>query len=391
MILLDKNSNIAIILAGIISIIIGVGVARFSFTSLLPLMLENSINIKFAGFLASLNYIGYLIGALFAIFIKDIQSKIKFFRVGLFISILSTLVLGLTSNEIVWILSRFLAGFGTAMILVVCSSIVMSKLNLEDKTKTMGIYFSGVGFSIVITDLIIKTININQNLWQSSWLILAIFGLICSIYPIYILNIDKKIDTQIVKHKIEKSMFSTFILILTFAYFCEGIGFVVQATFLPDIINRIEGLEGYGSLTWLFVGLAGIPSSIIWMKLAHKYGSVNMIILALFIQIVGILIPTFSNSLVLNLLSRVLYGITFIGLVALFMNLGGKLSAKNPVVLMGLITSAYSLGMVIAPLYCVALYEKFNSYDYSLYLTAIIVFIGALSLIYAKKLKIVQE
>lgn len=143
MILLDKNSNIAIILAGIISIIIGVGVARFSFTSLLPLMLENSINIKFAGFLASLNYIGYLIGALFAIFIKDIQSKIKFFRVGLFISILSTLVLGLTSNEIVWILSRFLAGFGTAMILVVCSSIVMSKLNLEDKTKTMGIYFSG--------------------------------------------------------------------------------------------------------------------------------------------------------------------------------------------------------------------------------------------------------
>ena len=58
---------------------------------------------------------------------------------------------------------------------------------------------------------------------------------------------------------------------------------------------------------------------------------------------------------------------------------------------MGLITSAYSLGMVIAPLYCVALYEKFNSYDYSLYLTAIIVFIGALSLIYAKKLKIVQE
>lgn len=186
-------------------------------------------------------------------------------------------------------------------------------------------------------------------------------------------------------------MFSTFILILTFAYFCEGIGFVVQATFLPDIINRIEGLEGYGSLTWLFVGLAGIPSSIIWMKLAHKYGSVNMIILALFIQIVGILIPTFSNSLVLNLLSGVLYGITFIGLVALFMNLGGKLSAKNPVVLMGLITSAYSLGMVIAPLYCVALYEKFNSYDYSLYLTAIIVFIGALSLIYAKKLKIVQE
>ena len=62
------------------------------------------------------------------------------------------------------------------------------------------------------------------------------------------------------------------------AYFTEGVGFVVQGTFLPDIINNLPGLEGYGNLTWTLVGLAGIPSCIIWMRLAHKYGSVNIII-----------------------------------------------------------------------------------------------------------------
>ena len=82
---------------------------------------------------------------------------------------------------------------------------------------------------------------------------------------------------------------------------------------------------------------------------------------------------------------------TFVGLTALFMNLSGKLSDKNPVVLMGIITNAYSLGMIIAPLYCVALYEKFNSYNYSLYITAIVVLIGALLLIYAKRIKIVKD
>jgi MFS family permease len=390
-VLLNKDSNHVIIIAGIISIFIGVGIARFSFTSLLPLMLNDILTIKFAGFLASINYIGYLSGAISAIFIKDIYTKIKFFRVGLFLSIISTIILGLTTNEYLWILSRLIAGFATAMILVVCSSIVMVKLNGEDKTKIMGIYFSGIGIAITATHLFLTYINKNENLWQFSWVVLAIIAMISCIYPLYILSIENKIDIHIIRHKIDKKIFSPFIIILTIAYFCEGIGFVVQATFLPDIINKVDGLEGYGNLTWLFVGIVGIPSSIIWMKLAYKYGSVNMIISALIIQIIGILIPSITNNLYLNILSGALYGGTFIGLSALFMNLVGKLSEKNPVFLMGTITSAYSLGMIIAPLYCVALYEKFNSYEFSLYITALIVLIGVLLLIYAKKIKIVKE
>ena len=354
-------------------------------------MLNDFLTIKLAGFLASINYIGYLCGAIFAIFIRDIYTKIRFFRIGLFLSIISTIILGLTTNEFLWIISRLISGFGTAMILVVCSSIVMIKLNGENKTKIMGIYFSGIGIAITATHLFLTYINVDENLWQNSWLFLSIIGIICSIYPFYILSFGNKVDTQIIKHKINKNIFTPFIIILTIAYFCEGIGFVVQATFLPDIINKLDGLEGYGNLAWLFVGIAGVPSSIIWMKLAFKYGSVNMIITALFIQIIGILIPTLTNNIFLNIFSGFLYGMTFIGLSALFMNLGAKLSAKNPVALMGILTSAYSLGMIIAPLYCVALYEKFNTYNYSLYITAIVVLIGALLLIYAKKIKIVKE
>ncbi|NQY54093.1 MAG: YbfB/YjiJ family MFS transporter [Campylobacteraceae bacterium] len=386
--LFNKNSNISILIAGIISIIIGVGVARFAFTSLLPLMIEDILTIKSAGILASINYLGYLIGSISAIFIKDIYSRIIFFRIGLVLSVLSTLTLALSTNEILWMVSRLFAGFGTSMILVVCSSIVMSKLNMKNKTKAMGYYFSGVGFSIVVTDIIIKGINYNENLWQNTWLILSLFALFCSTYPWYILSIDKKTYSEIIKHKIDKNIFTPFVILLIFTYFCEGIGFVVQATFLPDIINSLEGLEGYGSLTWLLVGIAGIPSSIIWMRFAHNYGSVNMIILALLIQVVGILIPTLTNNIFLNLLSGILYGCTFIGLVALFMNLGGKFSGKNSVVLMGIITSAYGLGMILGPLYCVVLFEKYNSYEYSLYLTAFIVLVGALLLTLAKGLKL---
>lgn len=385
--LLDRNNNIAILLAGIIAIIVGVGVSRFVFTSLLPFMLEDFLQLTFAGILASVNFAGYLAGSIFAVFIKDINAKVKYFRFGIFLCIVTTLILGITTNETLWLISRVIAGFGAAMALVVGSAIVMTKLDFEDKTKAMGIHFSGIGFSILVTDIINRAVLYFGGNWQDSWLVLTAFGLVAATYSLYILSFDKKIKQDVVKHKFDSSLFSFFVILLIIAYFTEGVGFVVQGTFLPDIINSLEGLEGYGSFTWTIVGIAGIPSCIIWMILAHKYGSINIIIIAMFVQVIGILIPTFTTNIYLNLFSGVLYGGTFVGLVALFMNLGGKLAGSNPVILMGAFTTAYGIGQVIAPLYSVALIEKFATYTYALYVTAAIVFCGILLLLLAKRVR----
>jgi MFS family permease len=389
---LDKNSNAAIILAGILSLIIGIGVARFSFTAQLPAMLNDFLTVKFAGILASVNYIGYLSGSMFAMFINNMHSKIKFFKLGMIISVLTTIILGTTTNETIWLISRIIAGFGTAMAVVVGSSIVMSKLKLDSKTKAMGIHFSGIGFAIFTTDIIVRIVDsFEGGSWQIAWIVLTLFAFISSFYTVYILSFDKKVKNPVVKHKFDKKIFSPFVILLIIAYFCEGVGFVVQGTFLPDIINSLEGLEGYGSLTWTFVGLAGIPSCIIWMSLAARYGSVNIIMLAMSVQIIGIMISALTTNIYLNIFSGVLYGGTFIGLVALFMNLGGKLAGNNPVVLMGAITTAYGIGQVLAPLYCVALIEKFGNYTYALYLTSFIVFVGVILLAISKFLKIDKE
>jgi MFS family permease len=389
--LLDKNSNPAILLAGIIALIIGVGVARFVFTSLLPPMLENHLTIAFAGVLASINYVGYLAGSIFAVFIKDINTKVKFFRFGMFLAVITTLMLGITTSDTLWIISRILAGFGAAMALVVGSAIVMNKLNIQNKTKAMGIHFSGIGFSILVSDLIVRVVFYFNGTWQLSWIVLAIFAFILSFYSMYILSYDNEVKQNSIKHDIDKKLFSPFVIILIMAYFCEGVGMVVQGTFLPDIINSLEGLEGFGSFTWTLVGLAGIPSCIIWMMLAHKYGSVNIIILAMFLQVIGIMISALTNNIYLNLLSGVLYGGTFVGLVALFMNLGGKLAGSNPVMLMGALTTAYGIGQVTAPLYSVVLIEHFKTYDYALFVTAFIVFGGIVLLMLTKLLKLKGE
>lgn len=386
--LFDKNNNSCILLAGILALTVGVGVARFVFTSLLPPMLDDFLNISFAGVLASTNYVGYLSGSLFSLFIKDIHTKVKFFRMGLILCVITAILLGVSENNTVWIISRLMAGFGAAMALVVGSAIVMLKLNSPNKTKLMGIHFSGLGFSILITDLLMRGVFYYGGAWRDAWLVLALVGAVFSCYSAYILSFNKQSSSKIIKHKFDKSLFSPLVILLILAYFTEGVGMVVQATFLPDIVNSLDGLAGYGGYTWLVVGIAGIPSCIIWMRLAHRFGSVNMMIIAMLLQIVGILIPTLSSNIYLNLLSGVLYGGTFVGLVALFMNYGGQLAGKNPVFIMGAITSAYSLGQILAPLYSIAFIEQFNSYDQALYLTAFIVSIGIILLLLSKKVEI---
>ena len=380
----DKNKNFNILLAGIISLFVGVGAARFAFTTLLPPMLEDFLSVTDAGLYASVNYAGYLSGAIFSIFIKDINTKVNCFRIGMILSVITTLILAITTNEMLWFISRVTAGFGSAMVLIVGGALVMVKLNMEEKTKAMGIHFSGIGLAIISTELISQYV-LQENSWSDAWMVLTISAFVLSFYSIHILSFDKEIKKEAQKHKLSLSQFNLHVILLILAYFTAGVGFVVQATFFPDIINSLEGLKGFGSLGWLIVGIAGIPSAIIWMRLAHRFGSIDIIIAAFVLQIIGMLIPTFTNNIYLNLLSGALYGSTFVAHVALFMNYGGQLAGKNPVVFMGAMTSAYGIGQVSAPLYSIKLIEKFGNYDTTLYLTAFISFVGILLLSYAKK------
>src|SRR6478735_11393883 len=55
---------LAIALAGLVSLAVAMGIGRFAFTPLLPIMMaEGSVSLPGASLLASANYFGYLLGA----------------------------------------------------------------------------------------------------------------------------------------------------------------------------------------------------------------------------------------------------------------------------------------------------------------------------------------
>ena len=46
-----------------------------------------------------------------------------------------------------------------------------------------------------------------------------------------------------------------FLRLLMATYFCAGVGYVISATFIVAIVNRLPGMEGQGSWIFLVIGL----------------------------------------------------------------------------------------------------------------------------------------
>lgn len=72
------------------------------------------LGVAAAGWLVAINYAGYLGGALIASRITSLLLKNRLYRIGMVLAIASTLVMGLSTNVVVWALSRYVAGLTSA-------------------------------------------------------------------------------------------------------------------------------------------------------------------------------------------------------------------------------------------------------------------------------------
>ncbi len=89
------------------------------------------------------------------------------------------------------------------------------------------------------------------------------------------LSFDKEVKQNAVKVRFDFSIFTPFVIVLIIAYFTEGVGFVVQATFLPDIINNLEGCDwSWRNYTWTLGWSCWISFlALFGCFLAHRFGA----------------------------------------------------------------------------------------------------------------------
>lgn len=383
----DNAKRLKVLSSGIFSLILTLGIARFAYTPLLPIMQQQAdLGLAEGGWVASINYLGYLCGAIGASFISNLIIKDRLYRVGLIVAVISTAGMGLTENLWLWLVLRFFAGLSSAAGLLLGSGLILNWLIRHGHRSELGIHFSGLGLGIAFCALAVELMNRYFD-WSQQWLLLSVMGILL-LLPAWkwLPAPDNSKHTNSGAVMEDSPPDNTFMRLFMAAYFCAGVGYVISATFIVAIIEQLPGLEGKGSWTFMVLGLAAAPACIVWDLLARRFGYFNALIYAYLLQALGIFLPVIEPSLMLSLLSAILFGGTFIGIVSLVLTMAGRYYPTRPAKMMGKITVFYGVAQIMAPAVTGILVEQTGSYNNVLYVASLIMVAGSLLMWKLKKL-----
>ena len=223
--------------SGIFCLVLTMGIARFSYTPMIPIMFEQvGLSKVLAGWLATINYMGYMSGALTATLVSSLVVKDRLYRLGLVLAVVTTFMMGVSTEPWVWGISRFLAGFGTAAGLLIGAGLMLNWLIRHNHRSEMGIHFSGVGIGIVFVSVLIWSSN--QLTWSEQWFLMALVGILMAI-PAWkwLPKPDTSGLTESGKSLEDKPPSQRFLRLMMFVYFCGGFGFVISATYIVAIVE----------------------------------------------------------------------------------------------------------------------------------------------------------
>ncbi len=362
---------------------IAMGIGRFSYTVILPYMQEASgFSRATAGYLATSNYLGYLIGALVVGLLPIEQKRVPFLQVGLIISMLTTAFMGFTETIIIWYVLRFISGVMSAFIFVVIASLVLDQLADNNKSHLSGLFYSGVGIGIAISAIIVSPIHAIFK-WNGTWIALA---LLCVLLFVFIVLFIKSIPHSKKQYgnqsiPVPKMPPKSWLKWLIVAYSLEGLGYIVTGTFIVSIAQESTSFHGNAALVWFVAGLAAIPSCIICSKLAQRFGYVKILLISMVVQAVGIALPAIATNTITLYISAFIFGATFMGITTIVTTLARHIVPVNSHRILGYLTAGYALGQMVGPTVGGVLANATNSYQYSLVGAATVVIIGALSLL----------
>ncbi|MET0786597.1 MAG: YbfB/YjiJ family MFS transporter [Paenisporosarcina sp.] len=376
------KNHITVVIGGVFALFIAMSIGRFAYTPILPFMQkEAGFTTQFAGFLASSNYAGYLIGAIIASLVPLKRNRAIFLRFSIILSILFTLLMGLTYSHASWMIWRFLAGIMSAFVFVLASSLVLDQLAKQRKLRWIGVMYGGVGLGIFVSGLLVP-ILIQTFDYEGAWIGLAIVAIVLAIIVFLTVTEDKTLHTTketIVPVKPSKS--PKWLPWLLASYGLEGLGYIVTGTFIVAIADQTPAFSGNATKVWVLVGLAAIPSCVLWAYLGNRFGYMRSLSILLIIQSIGIALPALSDSSLSFYISAVLFGATFMGVTTLATAFARNKNPLNSAKTIAIMTTIYALGQMIGPAVAGILTAETESYTWALLGASVFVMISALFLL----------
>lgn len=381
----EQTERVKVLSAGIASLLLSLGVARFAYTPLLPLMQEQAgLGVSAAGWLAAVHYGGYLTGAAVAAAISDVVLKDRLYRIGMVLALVTTPMMAWTTDEVLWGVSRYLAGLGGAAGMLLGTGLILNWLIRHDHRGELGIHFAGIGLGIAGCAVVVEVLHRFWD-WREQWYAFTVIGLVLLVPALrWFPRPARDTHTRAGRRMTDRPPSALYLRLFIAAYFCAGFGYVVGATFIVAIVEDLPGLAERGNLAFLVIGMGAAPAGFAWDLVARRVGHLNALVLAAGLQVVGIALPVLVGGLAATLVGAFLFGATFLGMVSLVLTMAGRFYPRRPATMMGKMTISFGLAQIVGPAVTGWLAAQYTGYVVGLYVAIGVMLLGTVLLLLLK-------
>lgn len=336
-----------IVFTALLALAVAMGIGRFAFTPMLPLMLRaDGIAPADAAWLAAANYAGYFAGALMIPRLS--LSPTLLLRVGLTATVVLTAAMGISHTPTLWLLWRALAGVASAWVLVGISTWTMAALAAQGHPEYALKMYTGVGTGIALSGLVcwlLATVLTPQQLWWGLAL-LALSGSLPALLRAKAVSVTPApqpthVNTTHPKH-------GTGMVIA--CYGITGLGYILPATWLPAQAQAwIANPHAFGAV-WPLFGTTALLSVLLAMPLRRRFGNLNVWASAQAVLGIGVALPVLWPSFTAIVLSAVCVGSTFMVITMLGLQEARLRGGDQVQALIAKMTAAFALGQLAGPL-----------------------------------------
>ena len=238
-----RERPLLVALGGCLALTAAMGIGRFVYTPILPFMTADlGLSKAEGGFIASANYVGYLIGAVLASSSVLPGGRRGWFLGGLAISGLSTGAMALVGTLAPFVILRFVGGMASAFVLVFASTLVLDRLAKAERPNLSAVHFAGVGNGIAVSAVLIAVLAAAGQGWREQWLWSGVVSLLALTAVIWLVPSQGDSDVPAPSAEQPETRIGRRFRALIIAYGLFGFGYVITATFISSMVRASDQL-----------------------------------------------------------------------------------------------------------------------------------------------------
>jgi MFS family permease len=339
----------AIASVGLIALAVALGIGRFAFTPILPMMQQDvGLSVAAGGWLAAANYLGYLAGAVSAMALPVRPTTA--IRCGLATIVTVTLGMSLADQFGAWVALRAIAGIGSAWVLVFASAWCLAGLAGVQRSLLSGVVFAGVGTGIAVAGGICLVLMQIRATSSQAWGALGVVGLAGSvaIWRTFGVGDDGTVNEP-QQESAGTQWWSLATVRLVLCYGAFGFGYIIPATFLPVMARHVVRDPAVFGWSWPVFGIAAALSPLGAAAWARRIGIRRVWVASQLVMALGVGLPAVWPAIGGIIIAALLVGGTFMVITMAGMQEARVAAGPHARTLMAAMTSAFGAGQILGP------------------------------------------